>query len=48
MRPQPAPDRGGVATAFSGGKDSLLQIGLLARQVHVASVTSDSPAGRRR
>jgi len=41
---QPAPDRGAVATSFSGGKDSLLQVGLLTELgEQTIAVTTTSP-----
>lgn len=42
--PEPAPDRDAVATAFSGGKDSLLQLGLLTELgQQTIAVTTTSP-----
>lgn len=42
--PEPAPDRGAVITSFSGGKDSLLQLGLLTELgEQTIAVTTTSP-----
>jgi hypothetical protein len=44
IRPRHAPDHGAVATAFSGGKDSLLQVGLLTELgQQTIAVTTTSP-----
>lgn len=43
-RPPPAPDRGAAATSFSGGKDSLVQLALLAELGEpTIAVTTTSP-----